>query len=483
MTVYVAEFPVNVPSNQAIGYALNLVEAHQEEVNTLENRLEEIGFSGNDINLFKQYNALEQVVDTASSLGDKLNPEDFVSVFKEQYGALFQGKKDGKTLDERYKNMFTLAKKELQEENYSPKSRITLKNILKIAGMVTLGGMILIPTMACGGKHNGGNGPGPDLNPDLTLHCLNLNGGSVIGAQTIVDGTAYNTTNGVYTIEDLDIGLHSVDYQHDSVWDAWLFVRTSLSGENIEQKDSLDREARINITSDTDVYLIKIPKAWDMDTVALYLEERNGMYKFTGNPPYTVPVIVINEYGDITEAQRVLESNLTQMNNAQIRGNFTSPRVGFEIQTLAPDPRIDVYFKDIFPQQSIHGELVSDYQITNTRIELPGAEENTLFSKTLEELFGGITHTEIPDELYIKLLNGENYNDLANQVMMCWAQFDEGTHFEGGTAVVLHVSDYAPQPVNPSLEPINPNIPPDKFINKNKRQGKKHPRTRKKERK
>jgi len=48
-------------------------------------------------------------------------------------------------LDERYKNIFTFAKRELQEEHYSPNSKNSLKRIIKIGGMVAaLGGLIFV---------------------------------------------------------------------------------------------------------------------------------------------------------------------------------------------------------------------------------------------------------------------------------------------------------------------------------------------------
>jgi len=97
MTTYIAIIPKGM-NPQEVFPILDKLKAYKEKTNSLEDKLKEKGFSRENIELFKKYNALEQVADTAGSLGDGLDTKDFVNTFKEQYGALFNGKGDGLTL-------------------------------------------------------------------------------------------------------------------------------------------------------------------------------------------------------------------------------------------------------------------------------------------------------------------------------------------------------------------------------------------------
>lgn len=279
---------------------------------------------------------------------------------------------------------------------------------------------------------------------NLLIYCYSLQGTLVGDARVSIDNQTYDTSGGQVSVT-LESMWYNIDFISDAVWDAWLFVRDNLSGANIDQKDAVDRNAEIFLSSGKTLYLIKIPKSWDMDTISPYLGGNFGMFKLKPTSyPGTIPVVVHKEYsGDTSEAERVLDSNLTQMNNSQNMGSFDI-RIRFERQATESDPKIDVRLKEgkgIY--DASHREHLSGYFITNSDIRLPGQAEFVHFSVTLEELFEGITH-QSNDDLFIALLFGnfrtsEVYNELAKQVMMVWAHSSPGMKFLGGTSVVLNV--------------------------------------------
>ncbi len=280
-----------------------------------------------------------------------------------------------------------------------------------------------------GKKSENNNGPTPD-NPDLTVICYTLNGTKENNAVALIDGQKFNTSNGQYTFKDIGQGSHSVDFE-GNVWSQWLYVRDSLNGSNIEKKDVADTSANVNVTSNKTIYLVKIPSDWDMNTIAKYLEEFNsGLYKFKNS---LIPVVVHKEYtGDTTEAERVIDSNLTQMNDSQKKGEF-DVRQRFEKQSSANDPKIDIRIKDIHWTAYTHGEILNGFEITNTNIQMPGRAENVRYRSMVEELFEGITHTD-QDELYNYVLDGESYKEILKQVMMVWAHSDPGMRFTQGSS-------------------------------------------------
>jgi hypothetical protein len=270
----------------------------------------------------------------------------------------------------------------------------------------------------------------PEIKPSLNIICYTLDGVRDQGANVTIDGVAYITSNAEVTVKNLTKGSHSVDYEDPDVYSQWLIVRNSLNGENIQQKDVIDTDSNVPVTSDTTLYLLKIPKGWDMNQVANYLDDGSGLYKIRAS---TIPVVEYDEYnGDLTEARRILDSNINQSNSAQKRGEFTIERQKFVKQSSASDPKIEVHFQDINSLSASHGELLSGNEITNTLLKLPGDKKYTYPIITTHEWFQGMTHTGNDDLIkYLLASDGysETYTDLANKVIMNYVNFDPGTRF------------------------------------------------------
>jgi len=286
----------------------------------------------------------------------------------------------------------------------------------------------------------------PEEKPDVTVVCYNLNGVREQGSRVILDGNYYDTSNGEVTVKDIAKGSHSFDYEDPDVYSQWLIVRNSLNGTNMQQKDVADTDSNMSITSDTTVYLLKIPKSWDMSKISNYLEDslmNKGLYKFKNS---TIPVVEKNLYnGDASETKRLIQSNVTQMNNAQKRGEFTAERQKFDLKdydanNTVPDPKIDIEIKDIGPNDATHGELLSGNEITNTLIKLQGDVKYIDFDTVVHEMFQGITHTGSNDVIMKYLHDGETLNELAKEVVMVYVNSNPGTKFLTGSGSAQSLS-------------------------------------------
>ena len=264
-----------------------------------------------------------------------------------------------------------------------------------------------------------------------------MNGEKEQGAEVVVDGVAYATSNGEVTVKDLTKGNHSFDYNDPDVWGQWLIVRNDLNGSNIQQKDIVDTDSSISVNADTTVYLLKIPKSWDMPGIGNAIDYYGvGLRKFKKN---LIPMVVNNLYsGDASKTKNYINQSSSEFNKSQIRGEFTSERQKTEVSDFnasnpVADPKAEITIKNIGPFDASHAEYFTGYEITKTMLELAGNPSYVDFDMIVHEHIQGFTHLE-NDTIMRSLHDGQSYTKLGKDSVMTYVQFDPATRFKSSNA-------------------------------------------------
>ncbi len=491
----------NHMKNKAIAsYQNNLaLEVKQDGLQLVEGYKQELldqGFSNTDIKTFLGYDsenvvltenqkvigsalrttekvtALENILSVTRGLSstENFDKKEYMATLKEQIdeAKTVPLTKDGKP-DQQYSNMFTQATDWTGYES----SRTSLEGVIKTTGK------LLTIALAAGiaGGCVGPNDPDPNPNPnpvdnDVTVnfHAYNTNG-QRIEMDLFLNGESKGLipgNNGLAVTLEKDKN-YSLKGMGDNTHMAWLLVRENLNGKNIDQKDAVDRDASIK-GKNGDIYLIKIPDTWDMESHAEILERRphdadpakKGMYALdlkqeqrtdeNGNTYMAnLPVLVqYNEEGMVGSdyAKSLVLDNMTQTNEAQMRGEFGA-RQYHQLKTDSDteDARIDIRFLDIPSNGARHGEFVDETtkEITSFYNKLAGTVEHSKFMTTFQEWFEAHVHKQLDSLLYDgsfinKTQNGDgndvfSYTDKTKQLIMLNSHFDPNTRYVGGTNI------------------------------------------------
>jgi len=233
---------------------------------------------------------------------------------------------------------------------------------------------------------------------------------------------------------------YTIRCKMEGTHDQWLIIRHELQGQNKVQKDTENTEAiykHISINSDSDIYLIKIPNEWDINTYKKYLDpDNNGMINI-GSP--IVRVTLRKDYINGAQAEAVVNTLVDEFNKAQITGDFSEPRKKYSIVTTN-NGEINIIFLNIKTSGSHigYGQNLNE-SIVFANIQLPGSDKYTDTNNTLRYWFFG--HLAVDP---IKLINQRQLinfttdpiekskfelTDYMKRLVLINSQFDTGVRF------------------------------------------------------